>query len=188
MFRLGSLDRRILRNWLPIAFIATLLIGLVYVVGQQILRQNANDPQIQLSEDIADTLSNGTPVDSVIPVQRIDATASLATFVTVYDSTGHVTSTTGKLGNNDPVLPSGVLEYTAKHTEDRFTWQPQANVTIAAVVRHYKTKSGVSGFVLAGRNLREVEQRENSLLIFVSITWAIAMAGSLGLRLLLTSK
>lgn len=37
----------LLRVWLPIAVAATVLAGTADVIGQQILRQGADDPQVQ---------------------------------------------------------------------------------------------------------------------------------------------
>jgi hypothetical protein len=188
MTKLRSFDRRILRNWFPIAFIVTVLIGFVYIVSQHNLRQGANDPQIQIAEDTSTSLASGASAESLSAEQSVNLEVSLATFVTVYDKDGRVIGTTGKLGKDDPLLPKGVLDYTAKHKEDRVTWQPKDNVRIAAVVRHYRTASGETGFVLVGRNLREVERREYELLIYSALAWATAMTGSLGLRLILTTK
>jgi hypothetical protein len=50
----------ILRHWLPLAALTTALCGLVYLAVQQALRQAANDPQIQMAEDAAYILSQGT--------------------------------------------------------------------------------------------------------------------------------
>jgi hypothetical protein len=49
----------ILRQWLPIVVVITALSGLVYVAVQQALRQDANDPQIQMAQDAAETLARG---------------------------------------------------------------------------------------------------------------------------------
>jgi hypothetical protein len=188
MNKLRSFDRRILRNWFPIALIVTVLIGLIYITTQQNLRQGANDPQIQIAEDTAMALAGGASAESLSSESGTNPETSLATFVTVYDKDGRIIGTTAKLGQDDLVLPKGVLDYTAKHTENRVTWQPKASVRIAAVIRHYRTPSGDTGFVLVGRNLREVERRQNILLIYCACAWAIAMTGSLGLRLVLTTK
>ncbi len=55
---------------------------------------------------------------------------------------------------------------------DRITWQPKGSVRIAAVVKHFSAdnsadQTGSSGFVVVGRNMREVEDRENRMLILV---------------------
>jgi len=45
-----------LKAWVPLAVVATVMAGMVYGVAQQVLRQSANDPQIQLAGDVADAL------------------------------------------------------------------------------------------------------------------------------------
>jgi hypothetical protein len=60
--------KNILRHWLPLAAVTTLLCGLVYLAVQQSLRQGANDPQIQMAEDAAAALVAGSTPESVLPV------------------------------------------------------------------------------------------------------------------------
>ena len=188
MIKLRSLDRRILRNWVPLAFVATILIGFTYSIVQQDLRQGANDPQIQIAEDATSKLATGASTTDLLAFQQVDITSSLATFMTIFDSNGKVIATSGKLGIADPALPRGVFAYTKTHTEDRFTWQPVANIREAVVVRAYQTPTGTIGYVLVGRSLREVEKRVSELFIASAIAWAITLGGSLGLRLVLTTK
>jgi hypothetical protein len=59
------------------------------------------------------------------------------------------------LEGNLPTVPKGVLDSAKQNGEDRVSWQPAASVRVAAVIVSYK-----DGYVLAGRNMREVEQRE----------------------------
>jgi hypothetical protein len=80
--------KRILRRWLPMAFVITALCGLAYLVAQQVLRQDANDPQIQMAEDAAAALAHGGAVESVLPAAQVDLAQSLAPFVIVFDDTG----------------------------------------------------------------------------------------------------
>ena len=51
--------KNILRYWLPLAAVTTLLCGLIYLAVQQSLRWGANDPQIQMAEDAAAALAAG---------------------------------------------------------------------------------------------------------------------------------
>src|SRR5437016_3126765 len=87
--------------WASIA--VTGLCGLVYVEAQQMYRQSANDPQVQLAEDIA---IGAMPV----PGGRIDMGTSLAPFVIVYDTSGEPIGGNGYLGLIQPKLPDGVLQ------------------------------------------------------------------------------
>ena len=78
------------------------------------------------------------------------------------------------LDGQTPELPAGVLDSTKQAGENRVTWQPTANVRIAAVIVPYK-----DGFVLAGRNLREVEVREAQVSLYAGLTWVLALVATL---------
>ena len=54
------------RLWLVFALAITVSAGLVYLISQQIIRQSANDPQVQVAEDIAVGLSGGANPASLI--------------------------------------------------------------------------------------------------------------------------
>ena len=151
-----------LRNWLPLVLSISFTLLVVYVAIQQDLRQSANDPQIQLASDVADSLSLGTPIVSALPTSRIDLSKSDSSFVIVYDSNGKPVQGTAILEKKLPTPPSGVFDYLKTNSEDRFTWQPTSDIREAVVMRSY-VLNGKKGFVLAGRSLKEVEQRELNL-------------------------
>jgi len=79
-----------------------------------------------------------------------------------------------RLNGRVPVPPPGVFAATRNVPEQRLTWQPTPGVRSAIVIRHYGGSS--PGFVLAGRSLREVEQRIARLIGIVTIMWAGALA------------
>ncbi len=161
--------KNMLASWVPLAVVATLLSGLLYGTVQQVLRQDANDPQIQLAEDAAQALTQGRPVESVVPTAKVEIASSLAPYVVVFDDAGNVVATSGLLHNRPPALPSGVFDYVRQNGEDRITWQPESGVRSAAVVTRYN--GARPGFVLAGRSLREVENRESQLEGLVGVGW-----------------
>jgi hypothetical protein len=156
--------------WLPFAVVITAFSLLAYAVVQQVYRQGANDPQIQMAVDAAYALEQDKPIAEVIPDDVIDMERSLASFYIVYNLTGQPIAGTGFLNQSLQTLPDGVLEYTSEEGQDRITWQPQPNVRIAAVVVPYK-----DGYVLAGRNLSEVEDRELQTSLFAGTTWILAL-------------
>jgi len=164
-----SKAKSILKHWLPLALMTTAFCGLVYAAVQQSLRQGANDPQIQLAEDSADALARGEPVESVVPIATIDVARSLAPFMMVFDDNGATLASSGLLHGQVPALPAGVLDYVQQHGEDRVTWQPEPGVRVAAVVVRYTGTN--SGYILAGRSLREVEKRESQVSFFAGATW-----------------
>jgi len=170
---------RILARWIPLAIAIAGLGGLTYLTGQQIGRNNANDPQVQIAEDAAIALAQGAEIDSVLPVSQVDAGRSLAPFVIVYDDAGMVLASTGLLHGEIPTLPDGVLDYTRQHEENRITWQPESSVRIAAVIVRYEGDS--PGFVLAGRSLREVESRDTQMLTLSVLATGLTLAATLAL-------
>ncbi len=165
------------RTWLPYALILTLLAGLIYAVSQHMLRQDANDPQIQLAEDAARTLETGTPHTAAMAstTNPVDIRKSLAPFMVIYDDHG---VTVLRSGADAPTPPSGVFDYARSYGENKFTWQPERGVRIATILVHY---GGISpGFVLAGRSLREVEKRESELASETIIGWLVGLVLSFG--------
>src|SRR5512138_1801262 len=146
----------VLRVWLPLAIAVTGMCGLAFGLVQQVLRQGANDPQIQMAEDAAAALNGGASTESLIPKQPVDIARSLAPFVLVYDMSGKPLAGAGLLDGKLPDYPVGALEASKDGGENRVTWQPQPGVRIASIVVPDKV-----GYVVAGRSLREVEKRED---------------------------
>jgi hypothetical protein len=150
---------------------------------QQAYRSGANDPQIQMAEDAAQALAAGQAVDTVLPPNRIDIAQSLAPFLIVYNSDGSPLASNAVLHDRIPELPSGVLDYTRQKGEDRITWQPEPGVRSAVII--LPVSGSQSRFVLAGRSLREVDEREGSLTQMVAGGWFAAILGTLFLTLFL---
>ena len=73
----------------------------------------------------------------------------------------------------------GVFDFVRDHGEDRVTWQPRSDVRIASVV----TKTA-NGYVVAGRNMREVEARESTVLKLAALGWIVANVALICLWLL----
>ncbi len=160
--------------WLLAALVVvTTIFGTIYLVAQQMLRSNANDPQIQMAEDIAVQLSDGANA-AVFGAVKVDIAASLSPFVMIYDANGQLIASGAQLYGQNPVLPPGVLASTKSGHQNRLTWQPAPGVRIASVVSTYN-----HGYVLAGRSLREVEKRETNALYQVMAGWLVVMGGLL---------
>ena len=158
MTRLSNIFLR----WLPLASVIVILTGFIYVAVQQNYRQSLNDPQIAMVMDGQNLLLSGRdPVDVVPRGTLFDIEKSLSTFIAVYDNKYVSLESSGYLENKPLQPPTGVFEYAKEHGEDRVTWQPNANTRIAMVVRFVGDNSG--RFVIAGRNMKEVESRVESL-------------------------
>jgi hypothetical protein len=169
----------ILLIWLPFAILATILSGLVFGINHQNMRSIANDPQIQFTEDASNILKDGVNPQSIVNVTNpIDLSKSIGTFVIVFDEDMKVLASSGKLNNETPAPPKGSFEFAKQNGQNRFTWAPQKNVRIAAVMTHFSGQQ--SGYILAGRSLREVENRSKNMLVITVGALAIALITTLG--------
>jgi len=121
---------------------------------------------------------------------------SLSPFVIVYNDQGQPLASQAVLDGQTPTPPMGVFDYVRQHGEERVSWQPVPGTTsnkdeksvlnggmilqrshgvrIAAVIQ--RVAGPTPGFVLAGRNMREVEAREAQVGQLALLTW-IGMMG-----------
>jgi hypothetical protein len=163
--------RRALLVWVPIAVALTGVCGVVYASVQQNLRQGANDPQIQMAEDAAASLSGGATPASVVTSAHVDLGTSLQTYVMVFDRSARVVASSASLHGETPPFPTSVLENA--RGQDRLTWQPEAGVRSAVVVQPWQ-----DGYVVVGRSLRLVEERESKALLIAGVAWLVTLGAS----------
>jgi hypothetical protein len=183
-----------------LVFNAIVLIGLatglalaLYAIPQSVLRSGANDPQVAMAGDIAAVLERGDMVDllqrGALPAlasgsARVDIARSLSPFVIVYDDQGRPLASQAQLNGQTPVPPKGVFDNVRQHGEARLSWQPvlgrEQGVRIATVI--LRVNGPHSGFVLAGRNMREVEVRIATVEQLAGLTYigmlGVILAGS----------
>jgi hypothetical protein len=167
-------------NALVLAGIATGVALALYAIPQHVLRSGLNDPQIQLAGDTAARLEQGiAPTDAVPASQQIDMARSLSPFVIVYDDQGRPVASQGLLNGSIPTPPHGVFDNVRRSGQERLSWQPilgsERGVRIATVIE--RVNGPHPGFVLAGRNMREVESRIADVQTMAGLTWL----GMLGL-------
>lgn len=174
---MNTLFLRILRQWLPLAVAVSAITFIIYLAIQQDIRIGANDPQIQIAEDLAMSLNAGQTANIS---GKIDVSKSLAPFTIIYNKQGKVVTSNAVLNGNIPIIPSGVLTGTKKDTmttnqpgENRITWQPQEGVRLATVIVSYN-----NGYVVVGRNLREIEIREDQQLTNILFGWIVALVAT----------
>jgi hypothetical protein len=164
-------------QWMPWAIALTLVFLAIYGVNQQALRQSANDPQIQMAEDTAAAIGAAEPVSFFNSPTKIDISKSLAPYLVIYDANGAIAASTGMLNGAPLMVPKGVLQSALAGGEDRVTWQPQPGVRSAIVV--VPIKGIVNGFVVAGRSLRETENREDQIGAITFAAWFISLIAML---------
>ena len=183
-----------IRYFIPLAVVISGMSGLVSLSIQQNFRQNANDPQIQMAENAANSLDSGIAPQALISLDKVDMAKSLSPFIIIFDQHGKVIASNAFLNGSTPTPPSGVFDFIKSNgandtgqindklisvgvsgsIEDRFTWEPASGVRDAAVVTKYN-----SGYVLAGRSLFEVENREDNLTQEVFLAWLATMGATL---------
>ncbi len=170
--------------WFLSVVVVTVLCLLVEVTVQQTDRMTANDPQIQLAEDIASAFQNNqftdetirSSFDSFTPTNRqIDLVTSLSPWIQMYDESDTLVESSVKVSDAAVTLkiPKGIFASVDKSGEDRVTWQPGKNIRQAIVVT--KFSGAKSGYIVAGRSLRETEIREESLFKLFTAAWLISM-------------
>jgi hypothetical protein len=164
--------------WALLAVPITLLLCGIYLGLQQNYRQNANDPQIQMVEDAVAALAGDAYIYSVMPVEKVDMTRSLAPFIVVYDKGGKPITGNGYLGQELLQVPKGVFDKASEWGQNRRTLEPAHGVRIASVVMPYTTLHE-SGYILAGRNLDEVESRVQALSLTLFVGWIFTLGATL---------
>lgn len=151
--------------------LTTFVAGTAVVISHQVLRLSANDPQIQLAEDAAQRLNSGDDAAHVIPDRKVDMAASLAPFVIVCDDAGQPLVASATLDGVIRTPPLGVFQFVRSHGKEVLSWQPRPGVRIASVVVRTST-----GFVVAGRNMREMEIRKDKVTELALVGWLAASA------------
>ena len=146
--------------------IVVIMFGTVYGVAQQVQRNDANMPQIQMAEDTAAALNKGQSTE-VLAHGTVNMAESLAPFTIVYDKKGQIVVSSGYLNDTVPKTSLDMLKAAQGKDYSAVTWEPQKDVRIAAV-----TVAAKDYYVLSGRSLTEVERNENHTL------W-LAMAGGI---------
>ena len=160
-----------LRRWLPVAAAATVLAGTLYVVAQQQLRSDANDPQVQMAEDAA---TQGVTV-AAAGLPAVDVKRSLAPWLIVYGPDRKAVGGSARLNGRLPDYPVSAFDNAPPGGRDMITWQPEPGVRAATVIVGFK-----GGWIVAGRSLRLVEERENSVGQLSLLGWLLAMVASAG--------
>ena len=168
----------LLFNALVLTALATGLALALNTIPQQVLRLGANDPQIAMAGDLAARLEQGVSPAEALPPGSVDMARSLSPFLIAYDDQGRPLASQAQLNGKIPTPPSGVFDNVRRQGEARISWQPvlgrERGVRIAAVIQ--RVNGPQPGFVLAGRNLREVEAREALVGQLAGLTWIGMMA------------
>jgi hypothetical protein len=172
-------SRKFLASWLPLAFVITVACAAAYGVGQQVLRQSANDPQVGMAEDAATRLMQGTAPAALVGV-TVDVGQSASPAMAIYDEKNNQLASSLEVnGKSNVSPPEGVLNNTRKQGEHQITWQTADGTRLALVA---VATSDHGDVVVAARSLKQVEERIDHLGKMVLAGWLLALGGSLALQ------
>jgi hypothetical protein len=172
-----SLLKRTVLNWLPLAAIAIVVIVGTYFTTRYVLRQAANDPQIQMAEDGRRALQSGQDPTRVVPAATVDVAHELAPYLIVYSDQRVPVAGSGTYNGRIPIPPATVFNTAKQSGSARLTWELGDGTRGAIVV--VPAAGDHPGYVLAGRSLRETETRDQAALQLSLVTLAGALATSL---------
>ncbi len=166
----------VFQQWIPSAIMITLLCGISYTAVQQSLRTSADDPQVQITQDMSDLVATAPDPTAVINSavkKKIDISKTLAIWGMIFDDSGKMLVSSGQLDGKELTIPKGVFDSTKKYGEDRFTFQPQKGVRHAVVMRHFGGSK--PGFLMTARSLQAIEAREDTILQVVVFGWIVSL-------------
>lgn len=162
--------------FLLLVALVTIIFGTIYATVQQTYRMGANDPQVEVTDQVANIIKQDIPLDAILgESEQVDMNSSLGLFVMIFDKDKKLVAGSAQLDGQTPTPPEGTFDKAKKDGDNRFTWQPKDGVRVAAVLKVVDDK----GYVLAGRSLREVESRVHNLTLIVVISWIISVLISL---------
>ena len=183
-----ALDKyRSVAIFLVLLALVTVIFGAIFGTGQQILRGDANYPQVDVVNQVSEILNQGMPPDAILGgAETTDMATSSAVFVIIYDKDHKVAGSSAQLDGQTPVPPDGSFQAASESStgEYSFTWEPKEGVRIAAVLK----KADDNFYVLAGRSLAETEKRIQTLAYCTLIGWAIALVFAVLLSFLLKPR
>lgn len=159
--------RSVFVHWLPLAAAIVLMAGLLYATSQAVIRQGANDPQIQMARDAAARLAKGETPAAVAAPTGLDIATTLSPFLEVFDPTGKPMASGATLHGQLPLVPTGVFDHVRQSGEEHVTWQPEPGVRQATVIVAYGGSQ--PGFVMAARSLLEAENRTDANLKMIAL-------------------
>jgi hypothetical protein len=160
---------------LPLFEAVVILYGIIYLLAQQDMRRSANEALMQYAAGAMKKMDAGMPVQEAMnEFEPVDIERSLSPYMIVYDSNRKVIAGNGLLHGKVPVPPNGTFAYAAQNGPHRMSWQPGPG-TGSAVILYPCVVDGQQGYLLTGRSMREVEQRERTLAMYVATCLAITL-------------
>lgn len=163
-----------LKTWAPIAIVTIVFTFTIYATVQQNYRQSANDPLLQVSEQVTDMFNQGAPANQIVPEKgMVDIAKSISPFVQIYDTAGTLIGSSIILDGNNPQFPKDVLDKVKDQINT--TWEPKHDVRLATIVTKYKDGENKDVVIVAGRSLKAVDDRSMQTLYISLIAGAFIL-------------
>jgi hypothetical protein len=175
MYRL--LRNPLVRAWLAIVGVATLVLGAAYTMAQQSTRLSADDLPLTTSQVAKQELQSGSDTKDVVPTLKTNLRDDTSVFMIITDSTQHILASSAVLDGRTPLPPKGVFDYTNAHGSDHFTWEPSNGVRVAARATTYH-QAPDNGFIITGQSLKPYEDRISTFGLIALAAWMASVAWS----------
>jgi len=156
------------------AFAITLTFAFIYVAVQQQYRNAANDPQIQLAEDVAEAMNAGAKAEEIVPQAQIDPSKSLSPYILIYDKDNKALGSDVVVNGKPPTVSEGILNAARDAGSSMVTWEPEAGVRNAIV----SVKTDAGDIVVVGRSLRSTDLRIQQLMIMGGGALVVTLLGT----------
>src|SRR6266404_3384958 len=171
------LGNPLVRAWLAIVGVATLVLGASYAMVQQSTRLSADDLPLTTSQLAKQELQNGSDAKDVVPTLKTNLRYDASVFMIITDNSEHVIASSAMLDGQTPLPPRDVFNFASAHGSDHFTWVPSTGVRLATRVTKYGT-SPSDGFIIAGQSLTPFEDRISTYGWIALAAWLASAAWS----------
>lgn len=173
----------LVRAWLAIVGVATLVLGGAYAMVQQSTRLSADDLPLSTAQTAKQELQNGSSPNDVVPSLKTHLRTDTSDFMVITDESQHILASSAVLDGQTPLPPEGVFSFTTYHNTDHFTWEPKPGVRLATRVLKYGSGSD-SGFIITGQSLKPYDERISTYSWIALAAWLASIAWSYLLILL----
>ena len=145
--------KRLIAIWCALMLAGVFSAGCAYVVGQQVVRQDANGPAAAIATEAVIAMGTEGQSAQEVVAGKTDVSSSLLPFVMIYDDNKNLIATSAGYGSEQYQFPVSALSTVSDSHDNRVTWQPQPGLRFATVAIKYR-----DGYVVGAVSLREPER------------------------------
>ncbi len=167
---------------------------LVYALAERDLVRQQDDAVSRRSSQLAGALQRGRFVIDVgprplfgPPFAPVDLVHGSEQFTEILDGNGTPLSSQGEIRGAAPTVPPELLQQVDAQGFAVATIRPQ-QIQLRVSVRRWVRADGLSGYAVAGRPLRAVEQELNGLRIFLATGAVLSLLGALAASWLVAGR